>query len=412
MYSESGAEIDLLSDDDQNELRINSNQTISIGDVVLENYNYYNYSSSAAYKMGEENVDIGDAATLHSAKAMKSSVVTLDEILEDVRKYNDCEDPDGEARKLSDMFSNAVDMFVGDGMNDLTHNQIIERIGVLLDKMVDSELFGSSSVQRLLRAILQSEKIRDELHLSLRDVNLFADKVNDAVNNSSYAHVTGTVSDTIDMMVSITDNSLTDDEKKDKTQKLLSNMNQDSAEMLSAMVSPSLMMSYGTPESRAEKASDSISLLFDNMASFSTGAGANATEDEYAKEADAVNKVLKLAMEGTSSDEKDNNKSLFNNENGEGKIDVTVEEFVDLMAGSQVVSQTLTDTVYEQNGGESPYGITTGDSEKAEIAQAISNYYEANKTSDNDVELQKTLNAIAIVVDVDAPFELDGTTAE
>jgi hypothetical protein len=405
MYSESGAEIDLLSDDDQNELRINSNQTISIGDVVLENYNYYNYSSSAAYKMGEENVDIGDAATLHSAKAMKSSVVTLDEILEDVRKYNDCEDPDGEARKLSDMFSNAVDMFVGDGMNDLTHNQIIERIGVLLDKMVDSELFGSSSVQRLLRAILQSEKIRDELHLSLRDVNLFADKVNNAVNNSSYAHVTGTVSDTIDMMVSITDNSLTDDEKKEKTQKLLSNMNQDSAEMLSAMVSPSLMMSYGTPESRAEKASDSISLLFDNMASFSTGVGVNASDEEYEKEARAVNRVLELAMEGSESDGDD--RSLFTRGDQEGKMNITVDEFVELMAGSVVVSQSVTETVYVQNNGESPYGVTTGDEEKAELTAAILKYYDENKTAENDTELQKTLNAIAIIIDTDVPFELD-----
>jgi hypothetical protein len=146
------------------------------------------------------------------------------------------------------------------------------------------------------------------------------------------------------------------------------------------------------------------------MASFSTGTGANATEEEYAKEADAVNKVLKLAMEGTESD--DDTQSLFNNENGEGKIDVTVEEFVDLMAGSQVVSQTITETVYEQNGGESPYSITTGESEKAEVTDAINNYYEQNKTSENDEELQKTLNAIAIIVDVDAPFELDGATAE
>jgi hypothetical protein len=175
--------------------------------------------------------------------------------------------------------------------------------------------------------------------------------------------------------------------------------------MLSAMVSPSLMMSYGTPESRAEKASDSISLLFDNMASFSTGAGVNASEEEYEKEARAVNRVLELAMEGSESDGDD--RPLFTRGDQEGKMNITVDEFVELMAGSVVVSQSVTETVYVQNNGESPYGVTTGDEEKAELTAAILKYYDENKTAENDTELQKTLNAIAIIIDTDVPFELD-----
>jgi hypothetical protein len=414
VYSQNGSAFDLVADTEGNKLVINSDGTVSVGDRVLKNYNFNNYADSAAYRMGTQHVDIGDADTLYSAESMKSSIITLEEICANVKKYSDCADPDGEAVKIANMFMSAADMFTGEGMDDLTYDQMIAKMGGLLDRMVETEIFGADTIHSLLKAILQSDMIREEMHLSLKDVNDFADKINNSVDGKDYTYseATNTVSDTIDMMTSITNTDLTNEEKKEKTQKLLTNMTPDNAEMLSAMVSPSLMVSYGTPEGRAEQVSDSVSLLFDNMANFSTGAGADASEEEYAKEADAVNKVLKLAMEGTSSDENDNSKSLFNNENGEGKIDVTVEEFVDLMAGSHVVSQTLTDTVYEQNGGESPYSITTGEEEKAEVAEAINNYYEANKTSDNDVELQKTLNAIAIVVDVDAPFDVDGATAE
>ena len=98
-------------------LVVNPDGTITVNGKVLQNYNANNYSESAAYKMGKGHEDFGDADSLYSAGSMKSSLVTMDDILSHITKYSDCADPDAEAVKISDILSTALDIFGSDGQS-------------------------------------------------------------------------------------------------------------------------------------------------------------------------------------------------------------------------------------------------------------------------------------------------------
>lgn len=388
--------------DSEIKLVLNVDGTVSIGDRVLKNYNAANYSDSTAFIMGKNGIGIGDARTLYSAKSMNSSLVMLNEICLHMKKFSECADPNAEAEKISDMVTTVAEMFSDMDNDDIGYHELIEKMGALLDEMCDTEIFGKETMDHLLRALVQSKSIRDEMGLTTAEATDFANKLNELVGTTgnSYADATGVVSNTIDMIDAINDESLTNDERTEKTSKLISNMDQDKAEMLSTMVTPSMMVKYGSSQDKAETVSSSVSTLFNNMAEFSSN---TADGDEaYKKEADAVNKVLTLAMDGASSNEK----SLFNDENGNGKIDSTADEFVDLLVNSEVVSNTINETVYEQNNSDNPYGVNPSEKDSESLTNALNDYYD-NNSGDGEAEneeLQKKLNAIAVIVNVEPPF--------
>ena len=177
-------------------------------------------------------------------------------------------------------------------------------------------------------------------------------------------------------------------------------MTQANAEMLSNMATPEMMKDYGKDENKAEQGADSVSTLFDNMSKLDTD-----DEEEYKKEAEAVNHVLSLAMQGSESE----NTSIFSefDEDGnivnQGKMDSAAKGFVSLVADSQVVSQTLKDTV---ESGEDPYGINPSDEDEAVLTEALVNHYDENKEGLDDAardELKETLTNIAKISNIAVP---------
>lgn len=397
--NEANASVEKISS--ENRLVIDPDGTVRIGDRVLKNYDR-GYGESKAFIMGKNGDGIGDASTLYSAESMKSSLVVLDEICSHMKRFSECEDPDAEAAKISDMVTSAAEIFGDMDNDDIGYHELIDKMGALLDKMCDTEVFGKETMNYLLKALIQSENIRDEMGITTIEATDFADKLNDLVGNkgNSYAEATGVVSDTVDMIDAINDESLTNDERIEKTSKLITNMDSDKAEMLGTMVTPSMMVKYGSSQEKADTVSSSVSALFNNMATFSSNTSAGEDDEAYKKEADAVNKVLTLAMDGAASDEK----SLFNDEDGNGKIDSTADEFVGLLVNSEVVSNTINETVYERENNDNPYGVNPSQKDSESLTNALTDYYDNNSGDDEDEELQKKLNAIAIIVNVEPPF--------
>lgn len=382
---------------------VNSDGTISVNGKVLKNYNAYNYSNSAAYTSGQSHNDFGDAATLYSAESMKSSLITLDDLLSHVKKYSDCEDPDAETEKISQILSSAMDIFGGE--EDLDKAEMLESVGDLLDQMSATEIFGQDVTSDLLKAIFQSDSVKGELGLSSKEVNNFADKLNSTANGetSSYKDTTAAVSSTIQVVDKINDKNTTKEERRESTEKLMENMTPENADLLSTMTTPSMMEQYGAKSDKAEMVSDSVSTLFSNMADYQSNTTAGSGDEEYAKEADAVNTVLQLAMDGAESTER----SLFASEEGEGKIGSTAEEYVDLLVGSTVVSETLLTTVYEDGNDDNPFGVNPTENDKAALGTALTTYYENNSEGLSEEEhelLIRKLNAVAIVTNMEVPF--------
>ncbi|MBE6584492.1 MAG: hypothetical protein E7649_05895 [Ruminococcaceae bacterium] len=383
-----------------NSIAVNSDGTITIGDRVLDPaiYNTNNYAASAAFKLGESGAEIGDAAYLYSAEktAEISTMVTLEEILSHVNKYSDCEDAETEAQKISEMFAVAADLFAGEGIEGKTHEQLIADMGALLDKMGETEVFGQESINCVMKAILQSSTVKDEMGLSVNEASNFADKLNNLANkDETYAEVTGTISSTITMVNSVNDENISKEERRENTQKLIENLDPEKADMLSSMVTPSSMVKYGSSEEKAENVSNSVSDLFNNMANFN----ADPESDAYKNEADAVNTVLDLAMKGSDAED---DRRLFGTGDNAGKLDTTAEDFVSIVVESEVVSATIKNAA--ATGEENPYGINAGAEDKQELTAAMNEYYLNNRTDENEAELQARLNAIAAITDMPAMF--------
>ena len=397
-----GNGLDRLGDASSNVV-VNEDGTISVNGKVLKNYNADNFTSSSAYKSGAQHDNFGDAATLYSAQSMKSSLVTLDDILAHVKKYSDCADPDAETEKISNILTSAMDIFGGE--EDLDKADMLEHVGDLLDQMSATEIFGQEVTSDLLKAIFQSDNVKGELGLSNKEINDFADKLNSTANGetSSYKETTAAVSSTIQVVDKLNDKNTTKEERRESTEKLMENMTPENAELISTMTTPSMMEQYGAKGENAEIVSNSVTTLFTNMANFQSTTESSSGDEEYAKEADAVNTVLQLAMDGAES----TSNSLFATEGDEGRTGSTAEEYVDLLVGSSVVSETLLTTVYEDGNDDNPFGVTPTENDKAELNTALTTYYENNSEGLSEEEhelLIRKLNAVAIVSNIEVPF--------
>ncbi len=380
----------------------NADGTISVNGKVFRNYHVNDYKNSSAYQMGMKHVDFGDAATLYSAESMKSSLVTMSEIMSYVKKFSDCEDPDAEVDKISDVLAEAVDIF-GSDFENMSQSDLFNNMGTLLDKMSETEIFGEDFTGGVLKAVVQSENVRGELGLSNKEATDFADKLNTTTQsqNGSYGTTTQAVSNTIEVVDKINDSSTTREERRESTEKLITNMSPENAELLGTMTTPSMMVKYGSSESAAQVVADSVSTLLNNMATFQ---GSSSSDTVYTTEADAVNTLLVLAMDSAESDEK----SLFaTDENDGGKTGTTASEYVELFVNSSVVSDTLLNTVYEEGNNDNPFGVNPTENDKEEFNTAINEYYENNSEGLSDEEhdlLVKKLNAVAIITNMELPF--------
>ena len=402
LYTSDGERVDNMSDSVG---VVIDGDTIIINGIELENYHAGDYKNSSAYNMGASGADFAGAATLLSEDTMQSCLVTLDDIYVTIGSFEDCEDVELEAQKMSSMVHTVMGVFSSNNFDSLTQAEIVDKLGALLDEMDDTEIFGHETTSKLLTAVLQSEKMLNSLHLSVEEVTEVADKMNNAVlaDGSSYQQVSGSVATTIDMISSVNDDTKTAEQKQETTEKLLNDMTPANAELLSTMVKPSMMEGYGVSQEKSGTVSASVSSMFENMANYT------APEDDpeaYKREADAVNKMLTLAMDGTKDAEEGT--TLFSGEDRDGRMDTSAKDFVDLVANSEVVSGTFNQTVYDNGHDDNPLGVSElTDSDAQELMSAINGYYDEHKTDNEEenAELQKKLNAIAIITNLEIPFQ-------
>ena len=387
-----GVKIDLLSKDDKDDKKdkdnkkgivINEDETISVNGRVLKHYNASNLKDSKAYKMGEQNVDIGAASTLHSAQTMESTLITMEDICDKIASYVDCEDVEAEVKMVENVIVGALDSFGSLDLENTTPTELFEKAGELLDLMEAAEIFPEEAVSDLLVGILQSPQVTDTVGISTENATDFAQSLNEMVNTTdqSYSDATKVVAGTINMLNNV-GSEKSEEEKKQETKELLENITPESANAISSVVSPSLLENSGIEEDKADAVSNTVNSLLNNMA--------NYEGSDHEGEADAVNTILDFAMNGAHSDDGD----VFG-ENGDGSLGMSADGFIDLVVNSDVVSGTLLDIVraegFEVNASlmaqlsevdssiisaelEKYYNNHGGGEELREIIEAIASY--------------------------------------
>lgn len=385
--------VEYLTSGSDNEIVVNADGTISIGGVVLEYYNASNYQDSKAIIFGSQHVSIGDAETLYSAKTVKSTVLTAEDILAGMGHYGSCGDAIAESEKVGEIFKMITGIVADKDLDDLDGIELFEELGPIFDKMQQSEIFKSESARKMLTAILQSEKVSGVLGLSLKDMTNFADKINSYASNrdSGYEEATKAISGTVNAVTKATDKAATEEEKVAATKNMIDNVNKDNAEMISSMLTDSMVEKFGSNTGNSENASSAVKNLINNMADYKEG----SPEDEsVAKEAEAVTKLITVATVASSDD------PLFDTEDGEkGTLASDPESFISTVVESDVVMKTVNQSVDGQESGSNPYGVTySSEAEKESVANALESYYAENGGGE---ELAAKLSNLAIVMDVE-----------
>lgn len=268
---------------------------------------------------------------------------------------------------------------------------IMSQMGETLDKMAETDTYGDVT-DKLLIAVMQSSKISDSIGLSVYEMTDFANNIiNGRKNGTGYKEISGTLSNSFNVFEDI-DN---DTSKKENIEAILKNITPETAEVVKNIATPSLMKNYGVKEEHADKASNAVGTLFENISDFRND-NPNSTDEDEQHEVEAVNKIITIAVKATKDDSHIN--QYFSSESGEGHLDMTAYEVVDLFATSKVASDTLEDILVDEN--DDPMGIHKGinNADKEEMKSALEQYSEENKGND---EMQKRLDNIGSMFGVD-----------
>jgi uncharacterized membrane protein required for colicin V production len=324
------------------------------------------------------------------------SVVTADEVCAQLGKFSDCQDPEAEAEKVAGIVTGALSTFADIDFENATPSTLLPKLGALLDKMSESEIFGRGFSSRMLKALIQSDAVTSSIGIPLDEATALADKINALVEdgNSTYEHATEVIAGTLDMLSASSSKDMSKEEKIEASQKLLDSITPESAEMLGSMMTPAMLESIGVSSENSEAISSTVSSLLENMANYETG----ESSGDASREAEAVNTILDIALNGASADG-----ALFNGDGGDGALGASAEELVDLVMSSEVISGTLEEVVNQNGYSDNPMGIPElSEADSAQLSAAIEAYYAAGG---NDPEMASQLEALAAILNLN--IELD-----
>ncbi|MBQ8407819.1 MAG: hypothetical protein IJY39_03045 [Clostridia bacterium] len=388
-----GYSFDFLSDSTTPSVEIGEDGTVTVDGRVLENYSAEDYLDSAAYTSGSDGVDFGGAGTLSSADNMESSIVTLDALIDTLGSFSEVEDIVAEAEKIGNMISEASDVLVDVDFDNAAPEEILEKMGGLLDKMKETQIFGENSTESVLTAVLQNDAVTSSLGITGGQAANIASKLSEVANKSEtgYTDVTVAVSTTITAINVSKDPNKSAEEKKQASENLINVMNADNADVLGTLLNSGVVSKQGASEEKADNVSLAMDLLLRNLAEYKAG---NPDAEDVAREAEAVNSVLTLAMNGANA----NGKSMFSTEESVGVVEMTPDAFIHTLVSSTSIMKTVEDLVYDKALGDNPLGISNLDpAEEEVVAEALQNYYSNNG---GGAELERKLEAIAAVINV------------
>ena len=414
-----GYSFDLLSEKEKkHDVKFEKDGSIVVDGKTLKNYNQDNYRDSEAYKMGASGADFGGAATLSSSQHMESTMITMTDIVDVLGKYSDCEDIEQEAQKIGEILAEAADVFMNTDLSEAKPTEILDKMGGVLDKMKDTQIFGSGSTENLLTAVVQSGQVTEGLGISKAAATEFANKLNEVggKSESGYSDATKAVSNTINAINASRDDSLSEEEKIKASEEMINHMTGDNADLITTVISAGIGTGKteqkpadkeqegeaaegegATTASKEEVVSTVMELLLKNMAAYRA---TNPSAAEVSREASAVNKMLALSGLSTSAI---GDKPLFNTEDQVGVIGSTSDSFISTVINSKVIMETVEETVYGKGFGHNPLGIPSlGVEEEAMVAESLNNYHDANG---GGAELARKLEAIAAIINVNVDIQ-------
>ncbi len=302
--------------------------------------------------------------------------------------YGTVSDIDNEAVQLARGFKYISEMFHNlNGDKEYPVDVLMRDIGPILDCFASTETIGKQNTRSLLVSILQSERSCTMINLSLADVTDMAEHICDSSDKESYTNLLGGLSQTVNVIQAANEGGDTEGAVK----QLMNDLTPTSAETIQTLSTPKLMENYGVPERSAGATADLVSDIFGNLSDVKEQK--QLTDEQYDAEAKAVSDMMNIALNAN----KGNNKTF-----GEGSATgITATDFVQRVVNSEVISNTLTDTVYG-DGSEpklNPLNSTKelSEEETTELVTALNSELASTSAEEKEEKAKVLVSAAAIL---------------
>lgn len=303
-----------------------------------------------------------------------------------------------EALRLASIIS-AVDDFtqsvVVEGDEDVTVDfqetflqSDIGSLGRALDLMKQSVLF-ENSYEFILGAVLRSEAFSELGIFNEEVIQLMLDKDTNLetmlVSRQQLARLANSVGGM--------------ENASEAIKLIIKNITPEEAETIKKTLTPEALGKFGSDKSEA--LSKTLTSVVDSLAE-----AGDMSDEQLEKEAQAIDKMVTVAKASSDSDAP----NIFSKgADDESKSGMTADDLVSSVMDSEIMTSSIKKATTDEDGNkvEDPYKISSGMSEedKQSATDAINNYYEENKTAENDEEMKEDLSSLASILGID-PSEL------
>lgn len=291
---------------------------------------------------------------------------------------------DHEADALAHAFAVVYGMTAdlkGDSFNT---KSLIGKFGPALDSFTMTETIGAEKTGLVLKAVLQSKTVHDQLGMSVIDATNTANSIIENSGKKDYATIMESLTGIIEVLEAASDKGTSTKEAVDK---MLDNLTPEAANVMQTMATPNVVKNYGVPENNAEPVANMISDTFGNLQ--------DVPAEEYDKEAAAVADMMNVMMAMGSG----GSSSTFGGE--ESDTQLSADEYVSNVMDSKAMSKTLVDTVYGE--GDEPKvdpmnsGRNLASNERTELLESLNSKWAA---SPKDEATKRQIVAIAAMMNM------------
>ena len=340
---------------------------------------------------------------LASAAAMKehSLLLFMDEIAIDVDNVGDF-DADVEAEAIGGIFAQAGTLMNDVSGDDINLGTMAGSVGAILNSLNKSECVGEEKTANLFIAILQSSTVRDSASMDIGTATQLG--VKGTVKNANgdpvdYEKTFKTISNTMDVLQNMNSNSEEGMSQEDLAV-VLKDLNPQTAGMIESYITEDrLAEDYGLDAEQSGTAAPLISDVFGYMGN------ANMSEEESAKEAEALNDVMNLVTNASDRAQSNETSQVMFGTDNNSVMGKTADDTVATFMASESLKHSLNEN--SESLDDDPFGVkdmmTEESEDKQQLLDAMKNHYTASEDKEQDANDLTNLGKL---------FGLSGTDME
>lgn len=294
--------------------------------------------------------------------------------------------PEREAKLIAEALSLIIELSDSIGGNGVSEkmSSVLTPAGKLLDALAQTEMVGKAVVDELILVIFQSEKAGEALPMNKVEVTHFVNSlISGTKNGKGYTEVMLGISEMVDVLERLQGGE--DMGEGDAVADALKNLSPESAEALSHVVTPDFVSQLGIDAESSEAVANVLGSLFDHVANAKHDGedGLGLSDEEYQRETEMISSMLDSTM------------SMVD---GERKDLVEVGSFASSVMDSKILTKTVIDSVYGDDGKLTVDPMNTGkeftESEKTELLATLNERLDEAKSADYETDEERT-SAIA-----------------